>query len=240
MTTKEEIMKLAVECGIKFKPLPRDLYCEIWLEQLEAFYHAARKPLEAVCLDYDRKLHESQREVDELSRQLADMSAHYQAALEAEQVRYRQLAAAQAQIVQYREALSEVAGCPRAVRLLIEVARCADRVFDGNEEGTYINCSEEDACALSNALCELETLPDNKPGYTLSGPARAEWLLASYVSNIEALAQPTDTSALEAYIAEAGEVMRERCLYEADIAYHNKHCCDEIRALPGVTLADLK
>ena len=44
--TKDEILVLAGECGIKFKPLPRDLYCEIWSEQLESFYHAARKPLE--------------------------------------------------------------------------------------------------------------------------------------------------------------------------------------------------
>lgn len=44
--TNEQILALAGECGIKFKPLPRDLYCEIWSEQLESFYHAACKPLE--------------------------------------------------------------------------------------------------------------------------------------------------------------------------------------------------
>ena len=57
---------------------------------------------------------------------------------------------------------------------------------------------------------------------------------------MEALALPQDTTALESMIAKAGEVMRHRCLYEADIAYHNKHCCEEIRALTGVTISDLK
>src|SRR5574343_137611 len=56
----------------------------------------------------------------------------------------------------------------------------------------------------------------------------------------QALATKSDTSALEAIVKKAGEVMRERCLFEADIAYHNKHCCEEIRALPAVTLEDLK
>lgn len=58
----------------------------------------------------------------------------------------------------------------------------------------------------------------------------------------EALAMPQDTSALEAMIAKAGEVMRERCvgmmpdLTVADLA----HVRRAIRALPGVTLEDLK
>lgn len=156
----------------------------------------------------------------------------------------KQLAASQAREQQLREALGEVADCPRAVRLLIEVARCADRVFDGNEEGTYINCSPDDASALSDALCELETLPDSKPGYTLSGPARAEWLLASYVSNIEALALPSDTTALSAVVTKAGEVMRERCAVTARTYGCARRTVMEteaaIRALPGVTLGDLK
>ena len=31
----DEILQAAKEAGIEFKPLPRDLYCEAWLEQLE-------------------------------------------------------------------------------------------------------------------------------------------------------------------------------------------------------------
>ena len=32
---QDEILQAAKEAGIEFKPLPRDLYCEAWLEQLE-------------------------------------------------------------------------------------------------------------------------------------------------------------------------------------------------------------
>ena len=58
------------------------------------------------------------------------------------------------------------------------------------------------------------------------------------------LAQPTDTTALEALIAKAGEVMRERCAVRAietgDYMSVGKHVAGAIRALPGVTLDDLK
>lgn len=53
-----------------------------------------------------------------------------------------------------------------------------------------------------------------------------------YLDALDALALPADTSALEALIARAGEVMRERCIEVID--------CDAIRALSGVTLEDLK
>ena len=32
---QDEILQAAKVAGIEFKPLPRDLYCEAWLEQLE-------------------------------------------------------------------------------------------------------------------------------------------------------------------------------------------------------------
>ncbi len=58
----------------------------------------------------------------------------------------------------------------------------------------------------------------------------------------EAISLPSDTTALEAMIAKAGEVMRERCVSVTTKimtggldAYGNA-----IRALPGVTLEDLK
>ena len=51
----------------------------------------------------------------------------------------------------------------------------------------------------------------------------------------DSIQPPHVTSALEALIAKAGEVMRERCL--AEINYNN-HV--EVRALPCVTLEDLK
>lgn len=57
------------------------------------------------------------------------------------------------------------------------------------------------------------------------------------------LSAPSDTSALEAMIAKAGEVMREKCEKVCDEIgdSSNGWCCEgAIRAVPGVTLEDLK
>jgi hypothetical protein len=58
----------------------------------------------------------------------------------------------------------------------------------------------------------------------------------------KALALPQDTSALEALITKAGEVMRERCVQEWIVALQTPGVTvdDAIRALPGVKLEDLK
>lgn len=61
---------------------------------------------------------------------------------------------------------------------------------------------------------------------------------------IEALAIPQDTSALEAIVQKAGEVMRERCAkdceaWESEPVSHAT-AANSIRALTGVTLEDLK
>lgn len=58
----------------------------------------------------------------------------------------------------------------------------------------------------------------------------------------KALSTPSDTSALEAIVKKAGEVMRERSI---NVAWNNEPDCNgpiemEIRALPAVTLDDLK
>jgi hypothetical protein len=53
----------------------------------------------------------------------------------------------------------------------------------------------------------------------------------------KSLAKPQDTSALQAIIAKAGEVMREWC---AEKAFPRGILEDAIRALPGVTLEDLQ
>lgn len=65
-----------------------------------------------------------------------------------------------------------------------------------------------------------------------------------------AIAQASDTTALEALITKAGEVMRERCDSQVTtmrLEYHRNDCClysgnpaKAIRALPAVTLDDLK
>ena len=61
---------------------------------------------------------------------------------------------------------------------------------------------------------------------------------------IKSIALPADTSALEALIAKAGEVMRKRAAEKAievgDYMSVGKHVAGAIRALTGVTLEDLK
>lgn len=57
----------------------------------------------------------------------------------------------------------------------------------------------------------------------------------------EIIDHPQDTSALEALIAKAGEVMRERCAVECETHYNFSNAlAAAIRALPGVTLEDIK
>ncbi len=76
----------------------------------------------------------------------------------------------------------------------------------------------------------------------LIGHLGCEWLAAEYVDTLspmlsKALALPQDATAIEAIIAKAGEVMRERC-----IEYNTRRMITTaaIHALPGVTLEDLK
>ena len=67
----------------------------------------------------------------------------------------------------------------------------------------------------------------------------------------QALSQPTDTTALQALIEKAGEVAAElsasACQHVIDSGEYDGHqqyaaaaCRDAIRALPGVTLEDLR
>lgn len=55
----------------------------------------------------------------------------------------------------------------------------------------------------------------------------------------KALSTPSDTSALEAIVKKAGEVMRERCASES-CRSHEYDATKAIRTLPAVTLEDLK
>ena len=59
---------------------------------------------------------------------------------------------------------------------------------------------------------------------------------------------PSDDSALESYVTKAGEKMRVNCItaagpedsYQDDWIREKADACDAIRALPAVTLADIK
>lgn len=72
----------------------------------------------------------------------------------------------------------------RVIKMLIAVARTAHVAMDDAQEyadGVVIEPSESNE--LSKALDALETLPDDRPGYTMSGPARAEWALRDMIGD---------------------------------------------------------
>ena len=57
--TNDEILQAAKEAGIEFKPLPRDLYCEAWLEQLEHLASIIEKrTIERCAVVCDESAHE--------------------------------------------------------------------------------------------------------------------------------------------------------------------------------------
>ena len=100
--------------------------------------------------------------------------------------------------------------------------------------------NKECVCAKREALVIADNAGDDEwYPYT---PEQAKTAIG------KALALPQDTSALEAIVQKAGEVMRERC-FDACNADKYPNECDKsiaydcrltIRALPGVTLWDLK
>lgn len=76
------------------------------------------------------------------------------------------------------ELRSTLASAAKVVATLVEVARAAWNVADNTAEsnGEYIvmeSCVNE----LSAALDALDELPDDQPGFAMTGPARAEWAL---------------------------------------------------------------
>lgn len=71
------------------------------------------------------------------------------------------------------------------IRLLLEVAGCAETLADGvmdDGNGLHIMFAP-DFDKLSEALDALDGLPDDKPGYTLSGAAKAAWALRDLVGD---------------------------------------------------------
>lgn len=69
-----------------------------------------------------------------------------------------------------------------AIRLLLAVARAADEAMENTQEDADggPQMGAEVHSALCAALSQLESeLPDDRPGYVMSGPAKAEWALHS-------------------------------------------------------------
>lgn len=195
-TEREQILALANE--LNFPALN-----EWGKDLIEAFYHAARKPLE--------------QEVERLKTvPMKYRRMEFNAQLQEENAELRQqLAVAQLQIKQYREAHQAVIGC-------IDAACC---------EGLMDQLAE-----LPIETGQIRDLVERR-------------LLWAGRYSEQALALPADTSALEAMIVKAGEVMRERCCRKAgsmerDYPITGKlyagNVSKAIRSIPGVTIADLK
>lgn len=75
----------------------------------------------------------------------------------------------------------------RVIEMLLRVARAAHRAADDSEEllteyGIEHRISSADFENLAEALDALEELDDDKPGYALNGPGRAEWALRDLLS----------------------------------------------------------
>jgi hypothetical protein len=71
---------------------------------------------------------------------------------------------------------------------LLAVASAAWHALDDSEEasdGTHI-IGLTDAAALAASLQALDELPDDKPGYTMDGPGRAEWALRALLGQASA------------------------------------------------------
>ena len=74
------------------------------------------------------------------------------------------------------------------IRKLVQVARAAWNAADNGlgvlvDNGIELRVSPADFDRLSDALGLLDMLPDDKPGFTLSGPARAEWALRDLIGD---------------------------------------------------------
>ncbi len=70
----------------------------------------------------------------------------------------------------------------KALESLIAVAHAAFDLADNSETtglrtGEVVTIQPVDFHKLSIALDRLDDLPDDKPGVTMSGPAKAEWAL---------------------------------------------------------------
>ncbi len=77
------------------------------------------------------------------------------------------------------ELRAKLAGASKVVALLVQVAAVAWRAADDGEhiQDGRMAIAAEDADDLSDALDALDELPDDRPDYTMNGPARAEWAL---------------------------------------------------------------
>lgn len=80
------------------------------------------------------------------------------------------------------ELKAKMADASKVVASLVKVAQAAFHVADDSEEimtddGREHRIIGMDFDELSDALDTLDELPDDRPGYVMNGPAKAEWAL---------------------------------------------------------------
>lgn len=188
------------------------------------------------------KLSANENEVVQLRQQLAEKDAEIEfqknAHGQAQQLlleQGKQLAASQAREQQLREALEITHD------LYAQSTSGYGFYRPANPNNFYpdLDCCSHDEIAAHSKACE-----DYKSGRAYGNDS---WGIGAYCDEylpaLDALALPSDTTALSAMIAKAGEVMRESvieqciamCVMSRDGAF-----VEEIRALPGVTMDDLK
>ena len=112
-------------------------------------------------------------------------------------------------------------------------------------------CDKSNRCIVHTARLEQQLAAEQAKNVGLRGnlenignKARIRDAFWVELTVAEAIATPSDTSALEAMIAKAGEKMRERMIASGFSQPHEEYFGDTIqltiRALPAVTLEDLK
>lgn len=197
-------------------------------ESLRRELAEARQEIADLKADCETGHDQDEATIAELRRQLKHMTDQYNAALEAEQVRYRQVVENDAEIERLKR----------------------ERLLTADAVETLSSAHKEKLAASLLQNTQLRELIDKVNGKLLAAtmchPNAVEVLVEeAYQVTTKALALPTDTSALEAIKAEvaakAGEVMRERCAQSGMLVANNGiETAGAIRAIPVVTLEDLK
>lgn len=112
-----------------------------------------------------------------------------------------------------------------AINALLSVATAAYRAMDSSEERANAIGGEDaeyiiqgnDFTALSAAMDEIDALPDDRPGYTLAGGARASWALRDlFTASVPAAGVQGDERYREGF--NDGAILVEEVIGERDAA----------------------
>ena len=269
MTTKEEILKRAEECGMQ--GMLTDVITTT--QELEAFYHAARKPLEEQLADLAAELEIS----DKLQRErLAEKDAEIERLKKPCQTPVPHEIVAQ---IERTDWTPEQALQFYADQRNFDIVEGRVRIIDNGAVAsnalkhlTLDRLELKGDAELSELRQQLAAAQAREQQYRealencrllAARHRKEEWAahVLRFCGDAGVIGSPirnTDTTALEAMIQKAGEVVKKQCVYAintqknpAQTSYANglvfdpannmvDKCACAIRALPGVTLSDLK